>query len=230
MSENRYTPDDEMEESEGFDEQQEEAPDEETLRRRRARDAGRQFRSKMAEFDKEDKYDKYDDDDDDSEKGPLLATWVKGLIGILVSLSLVAVIIMLFAKVLFLHEPSSDVKTGTITSAANTGTTLVTTTGDFEKQTKTTKEKIKFNTKGTETNKDGELVEEKAVSKIKCISPVYVHPQPNSSTENLTVVPLNAEVDFIKNENGWYYITYNGITGYAWGQFFTTPTTTNAQQ
>ena len=88
-------------------------------------------------------------------------------------------------------------------------------------------EKIKFNVEVTQTDKEGNKVTntDEPVSKIKCISPVLVLPEPNSRSANLTTVPLNAEVDFIRNDNGWYYITYNGITGYAWGQFFTAPTT-----
>ncbi len=194
--------------------------EEDAQRRSRARDAGRQFRSRMAEF---------EDDDDGDEKGPLLSAWVKGIIGILVSLTLVFVIIMLFAKVLFLHEPNVEVKTGTMTAVENTGTTFMTTTNSDHQTaaTKTTKEKIRFNVEVTQTDKEGNKVTntDEPVSKIKCISPVLVHPEPNSRSANLTTVPLNAEVDFIRNDNGWYYITYNGITGYAWGQFFTAPTT-----
>lgn len=188
-------------------------------RRRRARDAGRQFRSQMARFEQDD----YEDD----KKEPLLSSWVKGIIGILVSLAFVFLVILLFAKVLFLHEPNTEQKTGSLTAVADTGTTFMTTTNENQQVvSKTTKEKIKFNVEITETDKDGNTVTnntEQPTGKVRCISPVLVHPKPTSKSENLTTVPLNAEVDFIKNENGWYLITYNGITGYAWGQFFTTP-------
>lgn len=217
-TDDRY--DDERSEYDGEDEgyEQDERPVRDSDRRRRARDAGRQFRSRMARFEQED----YEDE----KKEPLLSSWVKGVIGILVSLAFVFLVIMLFAKVLFLHEPNSDAKKGTMTAVANTGTTFMTTTNEnHQAVSKTTKEKLKFNVQNTETDKDGNTVTnaEQSVGKIRCISPVLVHPQPSSKSENLTTVPLNAEVEFIRNDNGWYYIRYNGITGYAWGQFFTEP-------
>lgn len=182
------------------------------IRRQKARNAGRQFRSKLNQADEE-----------LSEKEPLLSPTVKGIIGILVSLTFVAVIIMLFSKVLFLHEPNQDIKTGTITVTSPTGTTAVTTTGLNKRQSRETKKTTRYNDNGKNTGDEGDG--NTPVTKIKCISPVLVHPKPNSSSENLTTVPLNAQVDFIRDENGWYYITYNGITGYAWGQFFEAPKT-----
>lgn len=190
--------------------------DDASIRRQKARNAGRQFRQRLTEAEQE------------QVKEPLLSPAVKGIIGILVSLTFVAVIIMLFAKVLFLHEPTEDLKTGTITVTSPTGTTAVTTTGLNQRVSKATKQTVKYN--DNSKNKGDDSSSNAAVTKIKCISPVLVHPQPNSSSEDLTTVPLNAEVDFIRDENGWYYITYNGITGYAWGQFFETPKTDAAQQ
>lgn len=211
-----YDDDDEIEVDAEQERKAQREADRNAQRRKKARDAGRQFRQRLTEAEEE-----------EEEKEPLLSPAVKGIIGILVALVFVALVIMLFAKVLFLHEATNKGKTGTITSTAATGTTPVTTTGLNQRQSKVTKETIKYNdnAKKTETGDD-----KKAVTKIKCISPVLVHPQPNSSSANLTTVPLNAEVDFIRDENGWYYITYNGITGYAWGQFFEAPKTTNAQQ
>lgn len=190
--------------------------DDASIRRKKARDAGRQFRQRLTEAEEE-----------QAVREPLLSPAVKGIIGIMVSFTFVAVIIMLFAKVLFLHEPTEDIKTGTITVTSPTGTTAVTTTGLNQRVSKTTKQTVKYNDNAKNTGDDSD--NNAAVTKIKCISPVLVHPQPNSSSENLTTVPLNAEVDFIRDENGWYYITYNGITGYAWGQFFETPKTDGAQ-
>lgn len=181
-------------------------------RRRNARAAGRQFRQRITEADEAVKPD----------KEPLLSPSIKGIISMLIALILVALIIMLFAKVLFLHEPNQEAKTGTITSTAATGTTPVTTTDLNQRQVHSTKETIKYNnnSKGDDSGNGGQ-----SVQKIKCISAVLVHPQPNSSSANLTTVPQGAEVDFMKDENGWYYITYNGVTGYAWGQFFEPPKT-----
>lgn len=204
-------------ESEDNNDTEKSRQDELSLRRANARNAGRQFRQRITEADEE----------EENVRQPLLSPAIKGIIAILIALILVALVILLFAKVLFLHEPNQEAKTGTITSTAATGTTPVTTTGLHQRQSHSTKETIKYNdnAKKTETG-DGKT----AVTKIKCISPVLVHPQPNSSSANLTTVPLNAQVDFIRDENGWYYITYNGITGYAWGQFFETPNVTNGGQ
>ena len=132
----------------------------------------------------------------------------------------------LFAKVLFLHEPNQDQKKGSITVTSPTGTTITTTTGLNQRQSKETKETIKYN----DNHKKTEKGEKQQSMRIKCISAVLVHPEPNSSSANLTTVPAGATVDFIKNENGWYYITYNGTTGYAWGQFFEQPKTTTQAQ
>ena len=181
-----------------------------SIRRKNARDAGRQFRRRITEADEQE------------EKEPLLSPTVKGIIGILISLIFVAIVIMLFAKVLFMHEPNQQAKTGTITVTAATGTTPVTTTGLNQRQSRTTKETIKYNNNAKDSE-TGTSKKESAVTKIKCISAVLVHPEPNSSSANLTTVPYGAEVDFIKDENGWYLITYQGITGYAWGQFFDKP-------
>ena len=185
-------------------------------RRRDARAAGRQFRQRITEADEPERED----------KEPLLSPTIKGIIGILVSLVFVAIIIMLFAKVLFLHEPNQDQKKGSITVTSPTGTTITTTTGLNQRQSKETKETIKYN----DNHKKTEKGEKQQSMRIKCISAVLVHPEPNSSSANLTTVPAGATVDFIKNENGWYYITYNGTTGYAWGQFFEQPKTTTQAQ
>lgn len=200
------------------DEQEQELSEREkaAIRRKNARDAGRQFRQRITEADEQE------------EKQPLLSPTIKGIIGILISLVFVAIVIMLFAKVLFLHEPNQQAKTGTITVTAATGTTPVTTTGLHQRQSRTTKETIKYNN-NAKNSESGESKKNSPVTKIKCISAVLVHPQPNSSSANLTTVPYGAEVDFIKDENGWYLITYNGITGYAWGQFFEKPKVTADQ-
>ena len=62
-----------------------------------------------------------------------------------------------------------------------------------------------------------------AVGDIQCISAVYLHPQPTSSSENLLTIPSGATCKYYRNENGWYYVEYNGTKGYAWQTFFSTP-------
>ena len=181
-------------------------------RRQEARAAGRLFRERIAEADAQ------------YEKEPLLSQTSKGIIGMLISLTFVLLIILFFSRIIFLHEEEGTEKTGTITSTLPTGTTVATTTGLNQRQSKVTKEKIKYNVDSkTATGENGEPAPAAATEKIKCISPVLIHPKPNSSSGDIGTVKLNDEVEFIREENGWYYITYNGITGYAWGQFFEAP-------
>ena len=58
---------------------------------------------------------------------------------------------------------------------------------------------------------------------ITCTSAVYLHPEPTSSSANLLTIPSGAECKFFRNENGWYFVEYNGTQGYAWNTFFTSP-------
>ncbi|MGN1133498.1 MAG: SH3 domain-containing protein, partial [Oscillospiraceae bacterium] len=67
----------------------------------------------------------------------------------------------------------------------------------------------------TEESEDDANAETKTV-----ISAVYLHPEPNSSSENLMVLPVGAECKVFRNENGWLYLEYNGQKGYAYYTFF----------
>lgn len=185
-------------------------------RRRNARDAGRHFHDDLALADA-----------DYAEKSPLLSQTTKGIIGMLVALALVMLVILFFAKVLFLHDANVSAKTGTITVTLPTGTTVATTTG-IEHQAKTTKERVRYNVDSkTATGENGEAA---AIQRIKCISAVLVHPKPNSKSGDIGTIPTGTVVDLIKDENGWYLIKYNNITGYAWNQFFETAKVTTAAQ
>ena len=57
--------------------------------------------------------------------------------------------------------------------------------------------------------------------KYRCISAVYLHPQPSAESENLLVIPQGAVVEVQKDEYGWDYLDYNGTIGWAYGTFFT---------
>lgn len=143
---------------------------------------------------------------------------VKGIIAIMLTLLVVIIVIMLFVKSLFINDNSKPKKTGTMTSTEYIPTETTTTT---EAPTETKKKK----TTEEEENDDQENNEEDgdAVGEITCTGPVYLHPEPNSNSANLTTIPSGAVCKYYKNENGWYYVEYQGQKGYAWKDFFTAP-------
>ncbi|MBQ6633247.1 MAG: SH3 domain-containing protein [Ruminococcus sp.] len=141
---------------------------------------------------------------------------IKGIIAIMITLLVVIIVIMFFVKSLFINDSSKPKKTGTITSTEYVPTETTTTTEEAKetKKKKTTAEEEDPNT----NSDDGD-----AVGEITCTGPVYLHPEPNSSSANLTTIPQGAVCKFFKDENGWYYVEYEGQKGYAWRDFFTAP-------
>jgi len=142
-----------------------------------------------------------------------LPSAVKGVIAVMLTFLLVVVITMLFANSLFSSDVSAtSKKTGRITSteyvevstAATTTTTTTTTTRSTDDPYQTT----------TTTSELGEA------TVMTIISAVYLHPEPTSQSENLTVIPVGATVKVYKNEGGWLYLDYNGQMGYAYHTFF----------
>lgn len=164
----------------------------------------------MSKKNNQQNYETYED-----EESSLGAT-VKGIIAIMITLLAVVIIVMVFAKSLLISQPNTNVKTGTITSTEYIPPVTTTTT--------TAEETVKVSSKRTTTQEEElDPQEEENAQTIKCISAVYLHPQPTSSSENLLTIPNGAECIFYRNENGWYYVEYNGTKGYAWQTFFETP-------
>lgn len=154
-----------------------------------------------------------------NESSSAIGAAVKGIIAILITLLIVIIVIMVFAKNLFSASETTTKKTGSVTSTVYVP----------PKETKTATEKA--TTKKTahgKKDKDEEEDEDESenVQTITCTGPVYLHPEPSSSSANLLTVPSGAEVKFYRNENGWYYISYDGKEGYAWGNYFTAPAET----
>ena len=143
---------------------------------------------------------------------------VKGIIAIMLTLLVVIIVIMLFVKSLFINDSSKPKKTGTMTSTEYipTETTTTTEAPAETKKKKTTEDEADVDPYSPD--QEGE-----AVGEITCTGAVYLHPEPNSSSANLTTIPSGAVCKFYKNENGWYYVDYNGQKGYAWKDFFTAP-------
>lgn len=142
----------------------------------------------------------------------------KGVVSVLGTLLVVVIIVLVCAKVLFVSNSSDEnIKTGRVTS---TDPLPVTTT---EAATTTEKKTAKKTTKNYE-----DYYSEKNYTIQTVISAVYLHPEPNSSSENLCVIPVGAECKVFKNENGWLYLDYEGQKGYAYYSFFSETSESNA--
>lgn len=169
------------------------------------------------------RYDRNYSYDQRPQQSSASSTWltptVKGIIAILITLLVVIIVVMIFAKSLFINTNTTPKKTGTITSTEYVPPKTTTTT-EAPEETKKTK-------KTTEEDEDPYSGDDSesgdAVGDIQCISAVYLHPQPTSSSENLLTIPSGATCKYYRNENGWYYVEYNGTKGYAWQTFFSTP-------
>lgn len=146
-----------------------------------------------------------------------LSSTVKGIIAIMLTLLVVVIVIMIFAKNLFINDNTTPKKTGVITSTEYIPPATTTT----EETTTTTKK----STKKTEEEDDPYEGEDDQQGTVNCISAVYLHPEPTSSSENLLTIPAGAECKYFRNDNGWYYVEYNGTQGYAWNTFFSAPVT-----
>lgn len=154
------------------------------------------------------------------ESSTWLTPTVKGIIAILLTVLVVAMVIMIFAKTLFVNTNTTPKKTGTITSTEYIPPKTTTTSEEPQKTSKKSKKTTEPDEDPYDSDKDDNG---DAVGDIQCISAVYLHPQPTSSSENLLTIPSGATCKYYRNENGWYYVEYNGTKGYAWQTFFSTP-------
>lgn len=160
------------------------------------------------------------------ETGFEVASTIKGIIAVFITILIVVVIVMLFAKSLFVTntEVNKNVKTGHLTETAYVSVDPNATLPNQEEvvATETTKKKKKKSTtteasvalpEGLDTSNAGTYVVNDAV---------YLHPEPNSSSAELVTLNKGDEVKVYGNSNyGWYYLEYKGQMGYAWGTYFT---------
>jgi hypothetical protein len=148
---------------------------------------------------------------------------VKGIIAVFITIMIVVIIVMLFAKSLFVANTSSttSVKTGHLTE---TEYVSVATTTNEEVAAITTKKKS-TTAEEEESEPDVSLpdgLDTSVAGKYVVSSAVYLHPQSNSSSENLMTLPSGAEVEVYGVENyGWYYLEYDGQFGYAYMSYLT---------
>ncbi|WP_295157079.1 SH3 domain-containing protein [uncultured Ruminococcus sp.] len=148
------------------------------------------------------------------EREAAMASTVKGIIAIMLTFLIVIVVIMLFWKNLFTANETGPKATGTITSTKY---------DPPETKTVTEREETEKSTKKKVTKAEEEDDEDENTQMIKCVGAVLLHPEPSSSSTTIDTIPAGVDVKFIRNENNWYYVEYNGKEGYAWGNFFTAP-------
>ena len=163
--------------------------------------------------------DEYDDEEDDKN----FATTVKGVIAVMLTFMLVVIVLMFTARSMFVlegNEYKEDIASGRVTSTQPTvyegaDTTVAQEDDASSKKKRTASPNAKDNDDSTTTTKLS------GTTQYRCISAVYLHPQPSAESENLLVIPQGAVVDVQKDEYGWYYLDYNGTVGWAYGTFFT---------
>ena len=164
----------------------------------------------------------YDDEyEEDDEKD--FATTVKGVIAVMITFMVVAIVLMFTARRMFVlqgNEYKEEIPTGIVTSTQPTvyegkQTAPAEEEDDTGKKKRTASPNAKDDDGNTTTSKLS------GTTQYRCVSAVYLHPQPSAESENTLVIPQGAVVDVQKEEGGWLYLDYNGTVGWAYGTFFT---------
>lgn len=164
--------------------------------------------------------DEYEEEDDDKD----FAVTVKGVIAVMITFMVVAIVLMFTARRMFVlqgNEYKEEIPTGVVTSTQPTvyegkNTTAAEEEDDTGKKKRTASPNAKDDDGGETTSK---LT---GTTQYRCVSAVYLHPQPSADSENLLVIPMGAVVEVQKNENDWLYLDYNGTVGWAYGPGFFT--------
>ena len=149
--------------------------------------------------------------------------YIKGVIAIMSTVLVVTIITLLFAKTLFVTSSSEEKKTGRLT-APPTYVTTTTTLNTTKKKTTTT------TTMATSHDPYKSELIQSGVTEMEVKSAVYLHPEPNSTSKNLMVLPQGARVTAYAVVNyNWIYVDYMGNRGYAYGDFFAGDRPTNKE-
>lgn len=152
-------------------------------------------------------------------------SFIKGIIAIFITILIVVIIVMLFAKSLFSPTASSkqNVKTGHLTETyyIDKDNLPLPEVDDAV----TTKAKKKTTTKKEDPTPSVDLPEglDTSIAGQYIVNDaVYLHPEPNSSSANLATLQAGKTVTVFGNSNyGWYYLEYEGQYGYAWSSYLT---------
>ena len=159
------------------------------------------------------------------------ASIVRGIIAVGLTCLIVCIIVIMFAKTLFVSdaELQKTAKTGHLTETAFEMIEPV------EQQlreevvtTKATKKKKKTTTVAQASPEEDsqpadlpEGIDTGIAGEYTVNSPVYLHPTPDANAANLATLPYGATVKILGSSYGWYYLEYEGEKGYAWGTYFT---------
>ena len=156
-----------------------------------------------------------------------ISSTIKGIVAVFITILIVVIIIMLFAKSLFVNSSDlkKNVKTGHLTETAYVSVDPNATLPNQEEvvATETKKKKKKKTTTAEEATPDlpADLNTSTAGNYV-VNDAVYLHPEPNSTSAELETLPKGAKVKVYGDANyGWYYLEYDGKLGYAWGTYFT---------
>ncbi|MBR1749408.1 MAG: SH3 domain-containing protein [Ruminococcus sp.] len=163
----------------------------------------------------------YDDDEYDEADDAKFATTVKGVIAVMITFMLVMIVLMFTARSMFVLS-GNEVETikGRVTSTEPTVYEAEETTAAEEDSGAKKKRTAGPNAKEKNDETTGSTKLE-GTTQYRCVSAVYLHPKPSAESENTLVIPQGAVVEVQKEENGWYYLDYNGTVGWAYGTFFT---------
>ncbi|MBR1392201.1 MAG: SH3 domain-containing protein [Ruminococcus sp.] len=149
-------------------------------------------------------------------------TFIKGMVALMLTALLVIIVTMLFAKSLFVSNASDEKITGRLTAPPNVTTIMMTTTSATTTKATTTRDANYDPYEEKKQNQQEELLASGATH-MKVKSAVYLRSAPNSTSESkiYTTIPAAAEVTAFSITNyNWIYVEYNGIKGYAYGDFF----------
>ncbi len=165
----------------------------------------------------------YEELEEEEEATVNVSDVVKGIIAVMITALVVIIVIMMFAKSLFSTSNTEERKTGKLTAAPNY-TTVTTTTS----QTVTSAKKA-TTTRNAEADPYKTKIAADGATEMTVKDGVWLHPEPNSKSTNIVVIPKGTKVTAYAIVNGaWLYVDYNGQLGYAYSSFFdgTVPTNT----
>ncbi len=154
---------------------------------------------------------------------------VKGIIAVAITCFIVCVIVIMFSNSLFVSdaELQKTAKTGHLTETAfeviepkkQLRDEVVTTKATKKKKTTTVEEEDEPETE--ENTEIPEGLDTSVAGDYYVNSPVYLHPIADANSANLATLQTGEEIKVLGQSFGWYYLSYNGQKGYAWGTFFT---------
>lgn len=151
---------------------------------------------------------------------------VRGIIALGITCFAVCVIVIMFAKSLFVSdaELQKTAKTGHLTETAFEVVEPKQQLRDEVVTTKATKKKKTTTAEAEAPEERDDLPEglDTSIAGMYTINnPVYLHPIADANSANLATIPYGEQINVLGQSFGWYYVEFEGQQGYAWGTFFT---------